>query len=234
MTSIARRISAGIAASALAVSLVACSQAEDAANKGKEAAGSAAAEATAAAGSAAADATAAAGSAIADATGAAASQGAEATAAAGSAAADASAAAGSAVADATGEAGAAAGELTKVKTPAGEVEVPAAFAEAITAKAAEWGVDVQDIQTTDKGALATFAKDKLLAYANESGATVPVIGKIAETFAAEGGLESALGLPVSPEQVATAGEGWVQEFTGGSISWLKNAAGAFEAKIETK
>ena len=156
-------------------------------------------------------------------------------------------------ADASGEAGAsdaadASGEAdasdsagsegeTTIKTSAGEVAVPAAFATALEEKASEWGVsleDIQDIQSTDAGSLATFAKDKLLAYSNETQESVPIIGKIAETFTSEGGLESAVGLPVSPEQPATDGEGWVQEFTKGTISWLKGASGEFGPTVETK
>lgn len=57
MQKMTRRIAGGFAAATLSVALVACSDAEDAANDAKDSAGSVAADATDAAGSAAAEAT---------------------------------------------------------------------------------------------------------------------------------------------------------------------------------
>ena len=137
---------------------------------------------------------------------------------------------------AEGSEGAADGEKTTINTAAGEFEIPAAFASALESKASEWGMsmdDIQNITNSDAGSVATFAKDKLLAFNNESGESVPVIGKIAETFESEGGLES-LGLPESPEQAVSDGEGWVQEFTNATVKWVKGESGEFAADIQKK
>lgn len=225
MNTIARRVAAGIATASLAIGLVACgSDAEDAANTAKDTAGSAANEATAAAGSAVDSAK----DSMKDSESAGASEGAE-----GSEGAEPNGAEGS---EGAGSEGAADGEKTTINTDAGEFEIPAAFASALESKASEWGMsmdDIQNITNSDAGSVATFAKDKLLAFSNESGESVPVIGKIAETFESEGGLES-LGLPESPEQALSDGEGWVQEFTNATVKWVKGENGEFAADIQKK
>ena len=222
MNTIARRVAAGIATASLAIGLVACgSDAEDAANTAKDTAGSAANEATAAAGSAVDSAK----DSMKDSESAGASEGAEG-----------SEAEGSETNGAEGSEGAADGEKTTINTAAGEFEIPAAFASALESKASEWDMsmdDIQNITNSDAGSVATFAKDKLLAFNNESGESVPVIGKIAETFESEGGLES-LGLPESPEQAVSDGEGWVQEFTNATVKWVKGESGEFAADIQKK
>ena len=225
MNTIARRVAAGIATASLAIGLVACgSDAEDAANTAKDTAGSAANEATAAAGSAVDSAK----DSMKDSESAGASEGAE-----GPEGAEPNGAEGS---EGAGSEGAADGEKTTINTAAGEFEIPAAFASALESKASEWGMsmdDIQNITNSDAGSVATFAKDKLLAFSNESGESVPVIGKIAETFESEGGLES-LGLPESPEQAVSDGEGWVQEFTNATVKWVKGESGEFAADIQKK
>ena len=221
MNTIARRVAAGIATASLAIGLVACgSDAEDAANTAKDTAGSAANEATAAAGSAVDNAK----DSMKDSESAGASEGAEPSGAEGS------------ESEGAGSEGAADGEKTTSNTAAGEFEIPVAFASALESKASEWGMsmdDIQNITNSDAGSVATFAKDKLLAFNNESGESVPVIGKIAETFESEGGLES-LGLPESPEQAVSDGEGWVQEFTNATVKWVKGESGEFAADIQKK
>ena len=198
MRKMTRRIAGGFAAATLSVALVACSDAEDAADDAKDTAGSVAADASDAAGSAASDATDAAGSAAAEATGS---------------------------KDENGEGG-----TQTITTAGGEEEVPADLATAIEEKQAEWG-DVQSVESSDKGTLATFEGGKHLVYSEETGAQ-PVIGKIAETWVNEGGLASSIGLPTKPEADATEANGWTQEFSNGTISWTKDDDGEFEADVE--
>ncbi|MDO5032812.1 LGFP repeat-containing protein [Corynebacterium sp.] len=200
-----RRFAAGIAAASLSLGLVACSNAEDAANEAGDAAKSAGAEATEMAGSAANEATEAAGSAAADASDAMKGDGSE---------------------ESEGAEGS--GEMTTISTAGGDVEVPADFASAIEEKSGEWG-EVSEVESTDKGSVATFAEDKLLAYSEENGAQ-PIIGKIAETWTNEGGLDSEVGLPKAPEQ--SEGTGWTQEFDNGTISWMQGESGQYEPTIK--
>lgn len=198
MRKMTRRIAGGFAAATLSVALVACSDAEDAADDAKDAAGSVAADASDAAGSAASD------------------------------------AAGSAAAEATGSkddnAEGAKGETQTITTAHGEEEVPADLAAAIEEKQAEWG-DVQSVESTDKGTLATFEGGKHLVYSEETGAQ-PVIGKIAETWVNEGGLDASVGLPTKPEADAAEANGWTQEFSNGTISWTEGEDGQFKADID--
>ena len=211
MKKMTRRFAAGFAAATLSLGVVACSDAEDAAKEAGDAAQSAASDATDAAGSAAQDAK----DSMKD------SESADPSDAEGAEDAD------SSEADSADSEGGAEGDKESVSTANGDVEVPADFAQAIKEKAAEWG-DPESIETTDKGSVATFAKDKLLAFSEGEG-TQPIIGKIAETWTEEGGLDSEIGLPTAPEKAE--GNGWVQEFTNGTISWMQGESGEYEATI---
>ncbi|MDD7581398.1 LGFP repeat-containing protein [Corynebacterium sp. 32222D000AT] len=209
MNKISRRVVAGLAAATLSFGVVACSDAENAANDAKDTAGSAANEATDAAGSAANEAT---GSNDDDADD-----------------------KGDDNADDKGDDNGANGDKKAVTTAAGEKEVPADFASAIEDKTSEWG-EPKDITEGENGSVATFDDDKLLAYSEETGAQ-PVIGKIAETWTAEGGVDSKVGLPTAPEQRDDDDddgfEGWKQSFTNGSIEWdYDDDHGQYEADID--
>ena len=212
MKKMTRRFAAGIAAATLSLGVVACSDAEDAAKDAGDAAQSAASDATDAAGSAANEAR----DSMKD------SESAEASDSEG---ADSSEAESSDSGSADSEG--AKGDKESVSTANGEVEVPADFAQAIKDKAAEWG-DPESIESTDAGSVATFAKDKLLAFSEDDGSQ-PIIGKIAETWTEEGGLDSKVGLPTAPEKAE--GNGWVQEFANGTISWMQGESGEYEATI---
>ena len=209
MKKMTRRFAAGIAAATLSLGVVACSDAEDAAKDAGDAAKSAATEATDAAGSAANDAKDSMKS----------SDSAEAS--------DSEDADSSEGADSS-ESADAEGDMVGVSTADGEVEVSSDFADAIKEKAGEWG-DPQSIETSADGDVATFAKDKLMTYSKDAGAQ-PIIGKIAETWTEDGGLQNKVGLPTGPEQ--ESGDGWVQEFTNGTISWMKGESGKYEATVE--
>lgn len=213
MKKMTRRFAAGIAAATLSLGVVACSDAEDAAKEAGDAAQSAASDATDAAGSAAKDAK----DSMKD------SESADASDAEGADSSEADSQDGE---GSDSEAGAE-GDKESVSTANGDVEVPADFAQAIKEKAAEWG-DPESIETTDNGSVATFAKDKLLAFSEDEGSQ-PIIGKIAETWTEEGGLDSKVGLPTAPEKAE--GNGWVQDFTNGTISWMQGESGEYEATI---
>lgn len=215
MKKMTRRFAAGIAAATLSLGVVACSDAEDAAKDAGDAAQSAASDATDAAGSAAQDAK----DSMKD------SESADPSDAEGAEDADSSEAESSDSDSADSEG--AEGDKESVSTANGDVEVPADFAQAIKEKAAEWG-DPESIESTDVGSVATFAKDKLLAFSEGDGSQ-PIIGKIAETWTEEGGLDSKVGLPTAPEKAE--GNGWVQEFTNGTISWMQGESGEYEATI---
>ncbi|OFK66625.1 hypothetical protein HMPREF2806_09770 [Corynebacterium sp. HMSC076G08] len=217
MKKMTRRFAAGIAAATLSLGVVACSDAEDAAKDAGDAAQSAASDATDAAGSAANEAK--------DSINGSESAEASDSEASDSEGADSSEAESSDSGSADSEG--AEGDKESVSTANGDVEVPADFAQAIKDKAAEWG-DPESIESTDAGSVATFAKDKLLAFSEGDGSQ-PIIGKIAETWTEEGGLDSKVGLPTAPEKAE--GNGWVQEFANGTISWMQGESGEYEATI---
>lgn len=189
MQKMTRRIAGGFAAATLSVALVACSDAEDAADDAKDTAGSVAADATDTAGSAAAEAT--------------------------------------SKDDADDKDGA----TKSIATANGDVDVPADFASAIEEKKAEWG-DVKSIeQGDDDEFLATFDNGNLLTFDDDEGAQ-PIVGKIAETWKEQGGLDSEVGLPKAAEEEAAQGKGWTQQFDDGVISWIQDESGKFTSSVE--
>lgn len=207
MQKMTRRIVGGFAAATLSVALVACSDAEDAANDAKDTAGSVAADASDAAGSAVDEAT---------------SEKDKDAESSESEDAD-----GSESEDADSKDG----DTKTVSTANGDQEVPAALASAIEEKKAEWG-DVQSVESSDKGSLATFDGGNLLAMAKDGGEAQPIVGKIAETWKEQGGLDAEVGLPKAAEEKATEGKGWTQQFDNGVISWLQDESGKFTSSVE--
>ena len=209
MQKMTRRIAGGFAAATLSVALVACSDAEDAANDAKDTAGSVAADATDAAGSAAAEATS-----DDDADD---SEDAEAS--------------DSEDADDKDDADDKGGATKSIATANGDVDVPADFASAIEEKKAEWG-DVKSIeQGDDDEFLANFDNGNLLTFDDDEGAQ-PIVGKIAETWKEQGGLDSEVGLPKAAEEKAAQGKGWTQQFDDGVISWIQDESGKFTSSVE--
>lgn len=203
MQKMTRRIAGGFAAATLSVALVACSDAEDAANDAKDTAGSVAADAT----DAAAEATS-----KDDADDADASEGADAS-------------------DDKDDADDKGGATKSIATANGDVDVPADFASAIEEKKAEWG-DVKSIeQGDDDEFLANFDNGNLLTFDDDEGAQ-PIVGKIAETWKEQGGLDSEVGLPKAAEEKAAQGKGWTQQFDNGVISWIQDESGKFTSSVE--
>jgi len=206
MQKMTRRIAGGFAAATLSVALVACSDAEDAADDAKDTAGSVAADATDAAGSAAAEATSKDDADDAD---------------------DSEDAEASDSEDADDKDGA----TKSIATANGDVEVPADFASAIEEKKAEWG-DVKSIeQGDDDEFLANFDNGNLLTF-DDDGDAQPIVGKIAETWKEQGGLDSEVGLPKAAEEKAAQGKGWTQQFDDGVISWIQDESGKFTSSVE--
>lgn len=208
MQKMTRRIAGGFAAATLSVALVACSDAEDAANDAKDSAGSVAADATDAAAEATSND---------DADDADDSEDAEAS--------------DSEDADDKDDADDKGGATKSIATANGDVDVPADFASAIEEKKAEWG-DVKSIeQGDDDEFLANFDNGNLLTFDDDEGAQ-PIVGKIAETWKEQGGLDSEVGLPKAAEEKAAQGKGWTQQFDDGVISWIQDESGKFTSSVE--
>jgi len=208
MQKMTRRIAGGFAAATLSVALVACSDAEDAANDAKDSAGSVAADATDAAAAATSND---------DADDADDSEDAEAS--------------DSEDADDKDDADDKGGATKSIATANGDVDVPADFASAIEEKKAEWG-DVKSIeQGDDDEFLANFDNGNLLTFGDDEGAQ-PIVGKIAETWKEQGGLDSEVGLPKAAEEKAAQGKGWTQQFDDGVISWIQDESGKFTSSVE--
>lgn len=92
-----------------------------------------------------------------------------------------------------------------------------------------WGA-VKSVESADGATLATFENG--WAVENDSGEVTPLIGKIGETWANDGGLDNDIGLPTAPES-GDAMQGWTQQFENGTISWMQDDEGNWDADIES-
>jgi uncharacterized protein with LGFP repeats len=133
-----------------------------------------------------------------------------------------SGASGSAGASASGAAGASEGDVTSADQLPDEVK--AAYEQA-GGESGELGA-FTSFETSGDNSLATFANG-VIATSPETGAQ-PIIGKIAETWVAQGSLENPVGLPTAPEQ-GDATSGWDQEFQNGTVGWHLDESGTWAA-----
>ncbi|AKK10786.1 LGFP repeat-containing protein [Corynebacterium uterequi] len=200
-SSLSRRLLAGAAALSLGFGLVACNDADTAASNAKGAASTAASEAKEAA----------------------------------SEAKDAAKEAATEAKDAASKAKDAAKDAAGVDTPitlsdGTSIQVPADFATALGNEAEFKGAPASVEQSGDAW-VATYPNTDhgILVYSASTGA-VPVIGQILQTWTAEGGVDSALGLPTAPEE-GDMESGWHQTFANGTIDWLPQGDGSYTADI---
>lgn len=122
------------------------------------------------------------------------------------------------------------GDEVEYETAEGNVVVPAAAAAAFDEYTADWGAP-ETVETNNIGqALAIFPEGNLVTFSENVGA-VPIVGEIGNTWLEDGGLENTIGLPTGPEQAAPEGNGWIQEFDNGTISWLADEDGEFSADV---
>jgi uncharacterized protein with LGFP repeats len=133
-----------------------------------------------------------------------------------------SGASGSTGASASGAAGASEGDVTSADQLPDEVK--AAYEQA-GGESGELGA-FTSFETSGDNSLATFANG-VIATSPETGAQ-PIIGKIAETWVAQGSLENPVGLPTAPEQ-GDATSGWDQEFQNGTVGWHLDESGTWAA-----
>jgi hypothetical protein len=123
------------------------------------------------------------------------------------------------------------GEEVEYETSEGTVAIPAAAAASFDEFAADWGPP-ETIETNNIGqSLAIFPDGNMVSFTEETGG-VPLGGEIGSAWLEEGGLESTLGVPTAPEGAAPDGNGWVQQFENGTISWVSDEDGEFSADIQ--
>lgn len=123
------------------------------------------------------------------------------------------------------------GEDVLVETADGTVGISGAAAAALADFTADWGTP-ESIENNDIGqVLAIYPEGNLATFSEETGA-VPVVGEIANEWLDGGGLENSIGLPTAAESAVEAGNGWVQEFANGTISWLADEDGEFSIDVQ--
>ena len=104
-----------------------------------------------------------------------------------------------------------------------EADLPGEVTEA--AEAANLGA-FKSAEKVGDNVLAEF--DNGWVVSSPDGGTHPIVGKIAETWNADGGLDNEVGLPTDGEKEIEGG--WEQPFTNGTIQWTQDEDGQFSAK----
>lgn len=104
-----------------------------------------------------------------------------------------------------------------------EADLPAEITD--TAATASLGAFTSAVKSGDT-IVAEFANGWVV-HSPETGAQ-PLVGKIGETWANDGGTENEVGLPTAGEAVIEGG--WEQPFTNGTIQWTQDEGGEFSAK----
>lgn len=123
------------------------------------------------------------------------------------------------------------GEDVMVETAEGTVGISAAAAEALEEFTADWGTP-ETVENNDLGQVLAIYQDGNLAVFSEETGAVPVGGEIGNEWLDGGGLENSIGLPTAPEADAPEGNGQVQEFANGTISWLADEDGEFSIDVQ--
>ncbi|AEQ06291.1 hypothetical protein LJU02_03755 [Corynebacterium pseudotuberculosis] len=120
--------------------------------------------------------------------------------------------------------------LTQFFLPNGTaIQIPSELAEEI-GKARNFGA-LKDVEHVGGGTyMASFEGGQYLVYKN--GDVEPVVGKIAETWIAQGGVDSDLGAPLDDEEAIS--RGWTQTFEKGTILWTRDGNGEYSAEIRKK
>ncbi|WJZ17506.1 LGFP repeat protein [Corynebacterium guangdongense] len=93
----------------------------------------------------------------------------------------------------------------------------------------EFGKPVQ-VTEGDQAAMAEFESGDLLVTSEEHG-TNQVVGEIARVWRDGGGLENSIGLPTGEEEETDEGNGWIQQFANGTISWTDDGSGTFSETV---
>ncbi len=93
----------------------------------------------------------------------------------------------------------------------------------------EFGKPVK-VTEGDKSALAEFENGDMLVTSEEHG-THKVVGEIGRVWRDGGALQNEIGLPTDEEQETDEGNGWIQQFANGTISWLNDGSGTFSETV---
>lgn len=206
-SSVRKRILAGGAAIVLSLSVVACSEAEDAANEAESAISDATEENS---GGGAGDDASTEPSDDADAT---------------------SDTASTETTGATEGNGGDAGDTTEVESADGStMAIPTAVAEA--AESNGFANPESMDEGSDGEVLVAYENGQYIVHSDETGAQ-PLVGMIAETWMNEGGFDAPVGLPTAPEEANEDGNGWMQEFTQGTIAWVADDSGEYSEDVQT-
>lgn len=121
------------------------------------------------------------------------------------------------------------GETTEVESAdGGTLEIPSAVV--AVAEEAGFGAPTEVEEGSEGKTLVSYAEGFVVN--SEEGGAQPLVGMIAETWIGEGGLDAGVGVPTAPEEANAEGNGWVQEFSNGVVSWVNDGSGEFQADIQ--
>lgn len=117
-----------------------------------------------------------------------------------------------------------------------EADLPESITEAASSFTSPYGTEAGEFKSAKKVGDAVAAEYENVTFVEspETNGAQPLIGKIRETWVANGALENEIGLPTAPESEIE--NGWEQPFTKDTMKWTsedgQNYSDSYENKIK--
>ncbi|WP_297454932.1 YtxH domain-containing protein [uncultured Corynebacterium sp.] len=115
-----------------------------------------------------------------------------------------------------------------------EADLPASITEAASSFTSPYGTEAGEFKSAKKVGDAVAAEYENVTFVEspETGGAQPLIGKIRETWVANGALENEIGLPTAPESEIE--NGWEQPFTKDTMKWTSEDGQNYTDSYENK
>lgn len=115
-----------------------------------------------------------------------------------------------------------------------EADLPASITEAASSFTSPYGSEAGEFKSAKKVGDAVAAEFENVTFVDspETNGAQPLIGKIRETWVANGALENEIGLPTAPE--SEIDNGWEQPFTKDTMKWTSEDGQNYTDSYENK
>ena len=115
-----------------------------------------------------------------------------------------------------------------------EADLPESITEAASSFTSPYGAEAGEFKSAKKVGDAVAAEYENVTFVEspETNGAQPLIGKIRETWVANGALENEIGLPTAPESEIE--NGWEQPFTKDTMKWTSEDGQNYSDSYENK
>ncbi|MCT1719034.1 YtxH domain-containing protein [Corynebacterium amycolatum] len=115
-----------------------------------------------------------------------------------------------------------------------ESDLPGSITEAASSFTSPYGTEAGEFKSAKKAGDAVAAEYENVTFVEspETNGAQPLIGKIRETWVANGALENEIGLPTAPESEIE--NGWEQPFTKDTMKWTSEDGQNYSDSYENK